>query len=126
MYISTLFCNGGRAVKNMLQYGGALLLACLCSSYAAHAAGTMATEYDYVWPYHNGVAQVEINEKYGLINEASELILPVEYDRIAHMHDAGMYVEKDGLIGLLSDTGALVLEPSFTFFPAEQIGRAHV
>jgi len=53
---------------------------------------------------------VKQKNKYGLLNEKKQLILPIEYDSIEHTHSAYWFViSKNKLYGVVSDEGVLTV-----------------
>lgn len=88
------------------------MLLSLCVPYAAGAT----EDYDFLWAYHDGIAQFEKDGKIGLMNEAGEIILPAEYDEINPCFQNGYtWVIKGGLYGLIDDEGNVVIEPQYAY-----------
>lgn len=69
-----------------------------------------AHKYDYIYDFENGYARVNMDRKYGIINEKGEEIIPPEYDDIVLKYEGepaeGYFsAVKDGKVGFLDLQG---------------------
>ena len=46
----------------------------------------LSMNYDYIFPFSGGLAKVNLNEKYGIINLRGETVTPLKYDRIGNLN----------------------------------------
>jgi hypothetical protein len=61
--------------------------------------------YDKIWNFFEGFAAVQLNNKYGLINQLGQEICPPKYDSIWYFYDGFAKVELNGKIGYIDTTG---------------------
>jgi len=48
-------------------------------------------EYDELFPFLYGIAKVRIGNKYGIINENNEIVIPIKYDRLPSYGGDGLF-----------------------------------
>ena len=68
--------------KKLLSLALALIL---CMGLTVPALAATATEaipcqYDYVWPFSEGLARVSLNKKQGYIDKTGKLVIPCQYE----------------------------------------------
>ncbi len=71
----------------------------------------------------NGFSRVSENDKFGLLNQKLELIIPIEYDYISNFFDGLVIVKKEcqwnedicegGKAGIIDYTGKIILDPKY-------------
>jgi hypothetical protein len=66
-------------------------------------------QYEGMNPYENGLAQVEINGKKGLINSRGKVVIPVIYAKIEEFHYGFAVVKRDGKFGFVNFKGKEVI-----------------
>ena len=86
------------------------LLLCCSITGTSHAADA---EYDYIWNYHNGVAQVEKDGRFGFINEDGEIQLPVVYDDVAFETDGLIYLAQGFYRGFANQNAELLVDAEY-------------
>ncbi len=69
----------------------------------------LAGEYDQIDDFSHGLAVVRKDGKYGMINTAGQLVVPVEYSSIRPFFEGLAKVEKDGKVGYIDPSGTLVI-----------------
>lgn len=67
-----------------------------------------ASRYRSINMAKNGLSQVWIGEKAGIIGLSGEVILPCEYERIGFFSSGLIWAEKDGVYSLYSKDGGLI------------------
>lgn len=67
-----------------------------------------ASRYRSINMAKNGLSQVWIGEKAGIIGLSGEVILPCEYERIGFFSSGLIWAEKDGVYSLYSKDGSLI------------------
>jgi len=84
------------------------LLLILCLVLFGCATSLADDRFDYVWAYYNGAAQFEKDGKIGLLDAEGNILTQAEYDSIDVRSVNNLRaVKKDGLVGMLNETGAL-------------------
>lgn len=83
-------------------------------------------EYDYIWPYSDGVAIAERDGHFGYIDTEGNVVVPFEYDFLSEFQDGLAIAEKDGMWGFVDRAGnvavPLIFEAVFPFHD----GRSNV
>ncbi len=65
--------------------------------------------------FHHGVAVVQINGKWGIINQRGIAIIPPKYDRIEDFQNGYAKVRIEGFNGLSNLDGELIVQPDYEF-----------
>ncbi|HMQ88481.1 MAG TPA: WG repeat-containing protein [Flavilitoribacter sp.] len=65
--------------------------------------------------FHHGVAVVQINGKWGIINQRGIAIIPPKYDRIEDFQNGYAKVRIEGFNGLSNLEGELIVKPDYEF-----------
>jgi len=63
--------------------------------------------------FHNGLAEVEINGKYGFIDESGEIVIEPKFDYVASFHRGLARVGMNGKYGFIDESGEIVIKPKF-------------
>jgi hypothetical protein len=71
--------------------------------------------YQKAREFQHGVAVVQINERWGIINRKGIEIIPPKYDRIDHFENGYAKVRIEGFTGLINLKGELIVEPDYEF-----------
>ena len=69
--------------------------------------------------FHNGLAMVKMNGKYGFMNLEGKLVVPCTYDYAFDFVDGVAIVEKNGKCGVIDTTGKLVSNCQWSRYPFE-------
>lgn len=67
-----------------------------------------------VRPYSEGYAAVEMNEKWGYIDAAGNLVIPCVYREAGDFHDGRAAVREASLFGYIDPDGELAIKPAYT------------
>ena len=59
--------------------------------------------------FHEGLAKVQKNGKWGFVNKHGEIIIPCEYDDVGDFHEGLARVQKDGKYGFIDKNGIEVI-----------------
>lgn len=70
--------------------------------------------YNEIQTYGSGKFRVNINEKWGVVGENDEPVVPFEYDYISPLKNNICVVKKDGKLGVLNAAGKEVVPPEFS------------
>lgn len=71
--------------------------------------------YDYAQAFHHGIAIVQKDGKWGVINQNGMPIISPKYDKIESFNDGFAKVRIDGFSGLSNLDGEIIVEPEFEF-----------
>ncbi|MEZ5038318.1 MAG: WG repeat-containing protein [Saprospiraceae bacterium] len=71
--------------------------------------------YQKAREFQHGVAVVQINERWGIINRKGIEVIPPKYDRIDHFENGYAKVRIEGFNGLINLKGELIVEPDYEF-----------
>ena len=69
--------------------------------------------YDKVNDFSEGLAAVELNGKYGFINEEGDEVIKLEYDYADSFYGGRAFVEVDGFWGAIDKTGCRIVPPKY-------------
>ena len=77
--------------------------------------GTVILEpvYWQVDGFQNGLARIQKDNKWGLVNRAGEIVLPIEYQNVGHARRNFIDIHQDMKRGLVDHSGKIVLEPKY-------------
>ncbi len=64
---------------------------------------------DVAYSFSEGLARVEINDKWGFIDKSGTLVIPARYDRALHFSEGLAWVEINGKYGFIDKSGTLVI-----------------
>ncbi len=88
-------------------------------------------QFDQVWPFHQGYAQIKIGTKWGFIDKSGKIIVKAQFDHVGHfnndlapvaiggLHEAGRFQEiggeykSGGQWGYIDRKGKWVIRPKF-------------
>ena len=62
-------------------------------------------KYSYIFSYSDGLAEVKLNDKYGIIGKGGQEIVPCIYDYISDVGEEQMLVEMNGNYGFIDRNG---------------------
>lgn len=71
--------------------------------------------YQKAREFQHGVAVVQINERWGIINRKGIEVIPPKYGRIDHFENGYAKVRIEGFNGLINLKGELIVEPDYEF-----------
>ena len=71
--------------------------------------------YQQARPYNHGVAVVQINKKWGVINQKGITLIPPKYDQIGTFHNGFAKVLVQKFSGLSNLNGELIAPPNYEF-----------
>ena len=69
----------------------------------------LRSRYDTVHDFHEGLAVVELNDKYGYINTEGKEVVPPKYDYVGGFDEGFARVELDGKEGFVNKEGEEVV-----------------
>ena len=81
----------------------------------AQASEDWRKKYNYVGTFHNGLAVVKLNNKYGFVNTEGEEVVEPKYDEIGYFYDGLARVKLNGKWGFVNTEGVEVVEPKYTW-----------
>lgn len=73
------------------------------------------TLYEDARPYQHGIAVVQSNGQWGVINQNGMEIIPPKYDRIEHFDNGYAKVRIKGFTGLTNLRGELIVQPDYEY-----------
>lgn len=71
-------------------------------------------KYDQIRNYSNGLVEVKLNDKYGLVDFRGIEVAPTVYDIISRMHEEMARVERNGYYGYIDETGREIISCKYT------------
>jgi hypothetical protein len=84
----------------------AVRIACQSFESAIRAARGRGSHFDYAWPFaNNGLARVEVKDKWGYINEKGEEVIPPRFDEADSFAANGLAAVRAGVNGVTSGRG---------------------
>ena len=66
-------------------------------------------EYDYAWCFYEGFALVKLNDKYGFIDEAGNIFIPIIYDFASNFFEGLAKVKSDNKYGFIDKNGYIIV-----------------
>ena len=69
----------------------------------------LAFDADYIADFHECLAAIKRNGKWGFIDKTGKLVIPCVYDAVDEFHDGLARVNKDGKLGFIDKTGKEVI-----------------
>ena len=101
----------------MKARGLAALLLCvglLCAPVSAAPAGAT------VWGYSEGLAQCELNGKWGYVDGQRNVVIPLQYDSIVSFQLGIAAVNLNGKLGVIRQDGTYLIQPEYdTLLPID-------
>jgi hypothetical protein len=73
-------------------------------------------KYNEISTFANGFAKVEINNKYGFVNENFEEICPIKYSHVFHFNNNVAVVYLKGNYGIIDTSGGEIINCKFDNF----------
>ncbi|MBK7871406.1 MAG: WG repeat-containing protein [Saprospiraceae bacterium] len=83
--------------------------------YITEQAGLYNGFYDEATEFQHGVAVVQVNGKWGIINRKGIEIIPPKYDKIETFENGYARVRIQGFTGLSNLNGQLIVKPNFEY-----------
>ena len=101
----------------MRQKGAALwrkrgLAALLCAGLLL-ASAAAAPEGATVWGYSEGLAQCELNGKWGYVDAKKQVVIPLQYDSIVSFQLGIAAVNLNGKLGVIRQDGTYLIPPEY-------------
>ena len=95
----------------------AIVALCFCVMLTpASAAPAGAT----VWGYSEGLAQCELNGKWGFVDASKKVVIPLQYDSIVSFSLGMAAVSLNGRLGVIRQDGSYLIQPEFgTLIPLD-------
>lgn len=96
------------------------LAAALALSLALAGAAMAAPEGATVWGYSEGLAQCELDGKWGYVNGQREVVIPLRYDSIVSFRLGVAAVNLGGRLGVIRQDGTYLIPPAYdTLLPVD-------
>jgi len=70
-------------------------------------------QFDWIWHFHEGLANFSINEKYGYVNRQGKIVIASVFDYAGEFTDGIAYVEQNGKAGFINKKGKWIIKPKF-------------
>ncbi len=84
-------------------------------------------DYSYISrEFHEGLARVGKNNKYGFIDKAGKEVIKAKYDNVGEFHEGLAWFKKDGKYGFIDKTGKEVIKAEYPVASNFQDGFACV
>jgi hypothetical protein len=87
---------------------------------------TWKDKYDWVGNFFDGRARVELNGKWGFMNEDGNEITPLKYDEVGDFYDGRTYVKLNGKYGFVDLQGNEIIPLKYDWVGDFYKGRAHI
>lgn len=71
--------------------------------------------FDHMDDFRDGMARVELNKKYGFVDENGKMIVPMIYDEVQTFTSNKAAVKRNGKWGAVDKTGKEIIAPQFDF-----------
>lgn len=71
--------------------------------------------FDYMDDFRDGMARVELNKKYGFVDENGKMVVPMIYDEVQTFTSGKVAVKRNGKWGAVDKTGKEIIAPQFDF-----------
>ena len=102
--------------KSMLRLPCLLLALCLMLGGQAMAA----PEGAMVWGYTEGLAQCELNGKWGFVDAQKNVVVPLQYDSVVSFSLGLAAVNLNGKLGVIRQDGTYLIQPEYgTLLPID-------
>ena len=102
--------------KRMYRVAGLLLALCLLLGGQALAAPAGAV----VWGYSEGLAQCELNGKWGFVDTQKKVVIPLQYDSVVSFSLGVAAVNLNGKLGVIRQDGTYLIQPEYgTLLPLD-------
>lgn len=102
--------------KGMLRIWSLLLALSLLLAGQAFAAPAGAT----VWGYSEGLAQCELDGKWGFVDPQKRVVIPLQYDSVVSFSLGLAAVNLDGKLGVIRQDGTYLIRPEYgTLLPLD-------
>ena len=95
--------------KSMLRLPCLLLALCLMLGGQAMAA----PEGAMVWGYTEGLAQCELNGKWGFVDAQKKVVVPLQYDSVVSFSLGLAAVNLNGKLGVIRQDGTYLIQPEY-------------
>ena len=83
-------------------------------------------KYDDAWDFSEGLAWVEVNEKYGFIDKSGKVVIPIKYDDAWDFSEGLAKVELNGKWGFIDKTDKAVIPIKYDYAWSFSEGLARV
>jgi hypothetical protein len=70
-------------------------------------------QYDFAYPFIDGLAMVELDQLIGLINVKGEEVAPIQYEDLVRTEDGVFIFELNGTFGMLNRQGKPLIEKTY-------------
>ena len=90
------------------------------------AAENWRGKYDSVKPFYKGLAEVELNDKYGFVDKTGKEVIPPKYVQVGDFHEGPAVVELNDQYGFVDKTGKEVVPPKYDYIGDFREGLAPV
>ena len=98
---------------------GALLCLALCVSLLVLPAAA-APEGATVWGYSEGLAQCELDGRWGFVDAGRNVVIPLQYDSVVSFRLGIAAVNRNGRLGVIRPDGKYLLQPEYdTLMPID-------
>ena len=81
---------------------------------------------DFPQDFREGLAIVQKNQKYGVINKKGNVVIPFTYDNNTGFSDGLAYINKDGKYGFIDHNGNMIIPPIYDMVHSFSEGLAQV
>jgi hypothetical protein len=85
-----------------------------------------AARYDYALPFGEGLAPVQIGDRWGFIDKTGSMAIAPRFDSAWYFSDGLALVSEKGLFGYIDHSGAYIIKPAFKHSESFADGRAVV
>ncbi len=84
-------------------------------------------QFDEAWDFHEGMARVKIDGKWGYINKEGTVIIEPQFDRAFDFHEGMAPVNIDGKWGYINKEGTVIIKPQFddAYYFQESLARVY-
>lgn len=86
------------------------------------------SEYDYdeVWDFSEGLAVVELDDRWGFIDTTGTVVIPLQYDEVWHFSEGLAKVKKNNKWGFVDKRGKMVISLQYDDASYFKNGKAKV
>lgn len=87
----------------------------------------MAFEYNYTYPFSEGLGKVRNSSKlYGYIDKSNKVVVELQYSDAGNFKEKLAYVKKDGKYGFINQSGKVVIDCNYNKAKSFSEGLAYV
>ncbi|PPJ62334.1 WG repeat-containing protein [Cuspidothrix issatschenkoi] len=81
--------------------------------FALNSYLVIAPKFDEAGYFHEGLASVNIDDKWGYIDKTGKIVIPLQFNKVGNFHEGLAGVEIDYKWGYIDKTGKIVVPPEF-------------